>query len=148
MLSCARFKTPQQPVVRRIQKRLTRKGGNNGSSALRPREQFAPFNSAKLNRVCDNKLLRSSFAKGSDGFLDAELTVQHTRPIKLRANNNTRTKNSAHEGGGLVLVCGHLPSPSDVHHEGAFTLAERPLYTENRTPPQTPTRVIDRQPLS
>ena len=150
MLSYARFKTPsRQPVVRRIQKRLTTKRGNNGSSASRPREEFTPFNPAKLNRVRNNKFSRSSFATGSDGFLGAELTVQHTRrPIKPRANNKTRIERSVHEGGGLVLVCGRLPSPPFEYHEGAFTLAEKSFYTENRTPTQTPTRIVDRQPLS
>ncbi|KAF2631187.1 hypothetical protein BU25DRAFT_481740 [Macroventuria anomochaeta] len=150
MLTIAPFRSPsRQPVAHRVQKPSPARAAISGSPMWILRRQLGHPHSTKFDGARSRTLPQSSFATGSDGFVGAELSIQHTnRPTKAQISNKTRMKKTVPDRGGLVMICGHLPAPPVEHHEGVLAVAEHPMHTGDRAPVHPSTRVVERWPLS
>lgn len=105
---------------------------------------------ASSNGARCNKIVRSSFATGSDGFVGAELDLQHTRkPNRLRLNNRARVQRVATASAKLLLANGNLPAPAVDHHMAA-NLPDTDLvpHVEDRVISHIPIRTYERPVLS
>ncbi|KAF9694566.1 hypothetical protein EKO04_007363 [Ascochyta lentis] len=131
--------------VRKSQKQTTIGTANAGltkRSGLISRGPFGNTNPAQPNRVSHKKPSTSNFVKGSDGFVGAELSIQHTkRLVQSRSNNKILGKKYAPASAGLILVHGHLPTPLVEHHV-------RALSVQHRMTSQAQSRMHEMQPLS
>lgn len=133
----------------RIEKPPSIRGSSVGSPARILRERFGNLLQTKSQGARSKRFSSSSFATGSDGFVDTELSIQYKkRYIKPRISNRARPKRSWPCSGGLDLVCGHLPAPPVRYCEDVSIMAEEYRHVGGHTSPQAPTRVDRRQRLS